>query len=201
MDTIRLDPKQKKKAAKVFASAFYNYPMFTFYFPDQKKRDLYFEWYMGKVINCALRYGEVYVTPDLSGAVNLLLPDHTTISTWEYIRSGFLLSPIIFGIRRYSHVMECEEYVTMIHEKIMKEKPHYYIWGLVVDPAQQRKGIGASLMKPILERADLEKKPIYLETHDEKNVDYYKRMGFDLVQTALIPEHGLHFWCMVREPR
>lgn len=174
--------------------------MFTFYFPDPKRRARYLAKYLGDVLNCALRYGEVYVTSELSGIIFTLPPGHTKITLREYIRNGFLLTPFILGFRNYLRSMECESFVADTHEKIMKGRPHYYLWGLVVDPNQQRKGVGATLMKPFILKADSEKKPVYLETHDEKNVAYYQRMGFSLVHTDIIPKHELQIWCMVREP-
>lgn len=74
------------------------------------------------------------------------------------------------------------------------------LWGIVVDPGHQRKGIGTTLLESLISKADTEKKPIYLETHNEKNVAYYQRMGFDLVHTGSIPKYDLKIWCMVREP-
>lgn len=80
MEIIKLDPNQKKKASNVLASAFFDYPMFTFYFPDRKRRSRYLSWYLGDVLNCALHYGEVYVTPEISGVIFTLPPGHTKIS-------------------------------------------------------------------------------------------------------------------------
>jgi predicted N-acetyltransferase YhbS len=82
----------------------------------------------------------------------------------------------------------------------MKSRLHYYLWGLAVDPSQKAKGIGAALMQPVLAKADARKMPIYLETHDEKNVQYYQKYGFDLIHTVRIPRYELPVWCMLREP-
>jgi GNAT superfamily N-acetyltransferase len=83
----------------------------------------------------------------------------------------------------------------------MNGREHYYLWGLVVDPAHKQQGIGTALLKPVVEKADTEKKPIYLETHDEKNVNYYQRLDFHLVRTAMIPISPVPIWCMMREPK
>jgi hypothetical protein len=55
-------------------------------------------------------------------------------------------------------------------------------------------------MRPLLTQTNAQKMPIYLETHDEKNVRYYQRHGFNLLRTTCIPKHGLPIWCMLREP-
>ena len=200
MEIIKLDPRQKQKAAQAVAAAFFDYPMFTFYFPDPKKRARVLPWYLEKVLNCALRYGEVYTTPEISGVIFTLPPGHTKISQGEYIRNGFLLTPFMLGPRDYARSQACEKFVADTHEEIMKGRPHYYLWGLTVNPNQKRTGIGTALLKGLIEKADAEKEPIYLETHDEKNVVYYQRMGFSLVRVSKFPKFDLKIWCMVREP-
>jgi GNAT superfamily N-acetyltransferase len=130
-----------------------------------------------------------------------LPPGHTAISQGEYIRNGFLPAAFVLGLRNFVRSQHCEEFVTHIHAKIMNGRPHYYLWGLVVDPACQRKGVGTALLKPFLQKADSEKMPVYLETHDEKNVAYYQWQGFDLRQATMISKYDIPIWCMVREPK
>ena len=200
IEIITLDPLQKKRASAVVAAAFFDYPMFTCYFPDSGKRARVLPWYLGNALNCALRYGEVLTTPEISGVIFTLPPGHTKISLGEYIRNGYLFSPLILGSRDYARSQKCEKFVGDTHEKIMDHRPHYYLWGLAVDPNQKRRGIGAALLKPLIEKANADNMPIYLETHDETNVAYYQRTGFSLVHTGKISEFGLSFWCMVRDP-
>src|SRR5665647_576041 len=179
MRIVRLDPQQKRQAAEVVSAAFFDYPMFTLYFPDRKKRSRLLPWYMGNVLNCAFRYGEVYAALDSStanaesggftGVMFTLPPGHTRLTIGEYSGSGFLFPPVVLGIRTYLRTMECEAFVGDAHEKIMADRPHHYLWGLVASPGQQRKGVGSSLLAPLLAKAAAGKMPVYLETHEEKN--------------------------------
>ena len=200
MEINKLDPRQIKRAAEVLAAAFFDYPMFTFYFPDPRRRTRGLPWYFKNILNSALRYGEVRTTPEISGVIFTLPPGHTKLSIWEYIQSGFLLSPFVLGFRNYKRSMECEDFVGITQMALMKDRPHIYLWGLGVDPRQKTRGIGTALIRPLLARADAQKLPIYLETHDEDNVRYYRKHGFDLIHTACIPKHELPIWCMLREP-
>jgi ribosomal protein S18 acetylase RimI-like enzyme len=200
MEIVKLDPSKKKHAVNVLCAAFFDYPEFDFYFPDPEKRKRCLPWYLGKVMNTALRYGEVYTTQEISGVAFILPPGHSRISQWEYVLCGFLLAPFVLGMQDFIRSQKGEEFIGDIHEKIMQGRLHYYLWGLVVDPAQKRKGIGTALLGPILAKADAEKKPVYLETHDEKNVAYYQRSGFYLATTSSIPKFDIPIWCMVREP-
>ncbi len=201
MDIIELDPRQKKKAVDVIVAAFFDYPMFDFYFPDRSTRKHVMTWYLGKVLNCALRYGDVHTNPEVSGVIFTLPPEHTKLSQWEYIQNGFLFAPLVLGRRDFARSQKCETFVAEEHEKIMQDRPHYYLWGLVVDPAHKQQGIGTALLLPFLAKADQQKMPVYLETHDEKNVTYYQRVGFELVRSTTIPGTDVPIWCMVREPK
>ncbi len=199
MEIIKLEPKMKKKAASVVASAFFDYPMLTYYFPDRERRARGLPWYMEKTLVCALRYGEVFVTPDLDGVMFILPPGHTRLTQNEYIRCGFLPVPLVMGLSNYKKSDDCEKFVADTQERLLAGRDHYYLWGLVADPKAQKKGLGTALLKLLLDKADAEDKPVYLETHEPKNVAYYERFGFNLIHTATIPAHGLDIWCMLRE--
>ena len=79
--------------------------------------------------------------------------------------------------------------------------PHWYLWGLGVEPSEQGKGIGGALMLPILARAEAEGVPCYLETQNEANVPFYRKHGFEVVSDGEVPKRGLRVWAMVRAPR
>ena len=200
MKIIPLDPRHRKEAAKLLSEAFFNYPTFTFFFPNvkQRKRDL--AWYLGNALNCTLSYGEAYTVPDLSGVMMLLLPGHTKITLLEYIQNGFFLTPFRLGFRNYVRSMRCETHAEEMHEKLMKGVPHYYLWVLAVAPQKARQGVGKTLIQHLLQKADAENMPIYLETNTEYNVGYYQHLGFSVMMKTEVPGYDIPFWCMVREP-
>lgn len=199
METQKLDPKLKREAAEVVASAFFNYPMMTYYIPNADKRKRWLPLYMEKTLNCAMRYGEVLVTSDLAGVMFTLPPGHTRVTDGEYIQNGFLPVLLALGYRYFEKSDQCEKFVADTHERLLNGRDHYYLWGLVTDPNAQRKGVGSALLKVLTDRADAENMPVYLETHDQSNVAYYERFGFTLIHTDKIPKHGLDIWCMLRE--
>ena len=201
MKVSRLKADQKKKAADVVASAFSDYPMMVHYFPDAEKRKRRLPWYMERVLNSAARYGEVFVTDDLSGVMFILLPGHTRLKISEFIRSGFLFLPLVMGFGNYTRSDECEKFVADTHARLMNGRDHYYLWGLAAGAGTQRRGAGSSLVRTLTDRCDAENMPVYLETHDRNNIAYYERFGFELIHTDGIPDHGLEIWCMLREAK
>jgi ribosomal protein S18 acetylase RimI-like enzyme len=200
MEIVELNPQRKHDAVEVIVAAFFDYPMFELYFPDRSKRKRVMTWYLGRVLDTALAYGEVLTTPEISGVIFILPPGHTKISQVEYIRQGFLPAPFVLGIKDFVRSQLLESFVADEHERLMKGRTHYYLWGLTVDPFHKREGIGSALLSPLVEKADSQGLPIYLETHDPKNVNYYQRMNFKLLKTVNLPRTEVPLFCMVREP-
>jgi GNAT superfamily N-acetyltransferase len=155
---------------------------------------------MERVLNTALSFGEVFVTPSVKGVLFILPPEHTRLSDWDYVKNGFLAAPLVVGLRRYRCVSECEAYVADTRERLMAGKPHYYLWGLATDPSRQRAGTGTALLESFLKRTDEESLPVYLETHKRENVAYYEQRGFRLIHKDSVPGHNLNFWCLLHEP-
>ncbi|MFX1597238.1 MAG: GNAT family N-acetyltransferase, partial [Promethearchaeota archaeon] len=62
-------------------------------------------------------------------------------------------------------------------------------------------GYGGLLIGAMLNKIDSEELPIYLETNNEKNLSFYQRYGFEIINHAIIPETDVPLWCMLRKPR
>ncbi|MGO9344480.1 MAG: GNAT family N-acetyltransferase [Acidimicrobiales bacterium] len=78
--------------------------------------------------------------------------------------------------------------------------PHWYLVLLGCDPAWQRQGHGSALLAPVLQRADEDGIPAYLETQKQENLPWYRRHGFEVVQE--ITARGCpRMWAMRRDPR
>jgi GNAT superfamily N-acetyltransferase len=155
---------------------------------------------MERVLNSAMAYGEAFATEDLSGVMFLLPPGHTRLTNWEYVKCGFLAAPLKIGLRRYAAVNASEECIADEQDRLLSGRARYYLWGLAVDPAKQRSGAGTAFLKILFEKADREDVPVYLETHQFRNVAYYEARGFKLIHTAVMPLDALPFYCMLREP-
>src|SRR5581483_2555241 len=78
--------------------------------------------------------------------------------------------------------------------------PHWYLAGIGVDPAVQRRGIGTALLRPGIEGAARDGLRTVLLTNSERNLSFYERNGFRVVGEGATPEGGPHAWAMVRNP-
>jgi GNAT superfamily N-acetyltransferase len=57
--------------------------------------------------------------------------------------------------------------------------PHWYLNVVSTLPSHQSQGLGAAVLRPVLERADAEGVPCYLESTNPRNRTLYYRHGFD----------------------
>ena len=77
---------------------------------------------------------------------------------------------------------------------------HLYLAVLGVDPERQGEGVGSQLIRPGLELCDREHLPAYLETGKERNLAFYGRHGFAVLDKIHLPK-GPPVWFLWREPR
>ena len=80
-------------------------------------------------------------------------------------------------------------------------EPHWYLSVLGTDPDQQGKGAGSALLGEVLARCDAAATVAFLETETPRNVAFYQRRGFVVVNEADLPGGGPHLWFMRRPPR
>jgi len=86
-------------------------------------------------------------------------------------------------------------------ETLHPHEPHWYLASLGTAVERQGKGVGGALMRPVLEHCDAEGLPCYLESSKERNVPFYRRHGFEVVQEVPLPGGGPLIWTMWREPQ
>ena len=65
-------------------------------------------------------------------------------------------------------------------------------------PEFRGKGLGSSIMQPMLENLDNNHQDCYLETLLPINVDIYKKYGFELKEEVNVPNTDLTLYAMLR---
>jgi len=75
---------------------------------------------------------------------------------------------------------------------------HIHLLMMGVSQEFQGKGFGGKLLRALIEKAEAEKKSIYLETQKENNVKLYEKYGFSVKKKIILPEPlNLPMWLMV----
>jgi ribosomal protein S18 acetylase RimI-like enzyme len=151
---------------------------------------------MGLNVRYGCRYGEVYHTPDYTGAAIWLPPGQTAYTLWRMLRAGMFVAPLRLPWPMLRRLATVESRAQALHERYAPGS-HWYLAQIGVEPAFQRQGIASRLLRPMLVRADAAGLPCYLETENPANIGIYQRYGFQVVaEDAMV--NGPHIWAMVR---
>jgi ribosomal protein S18 acetylase RimI-like enzyme len=195
-DVICLDPSQVKEASTLLCRAFYHDPLVQYIVPDEARRAHVLPSFYRLVVRYALRYGEISTTPEVEGVACWLTPGNTTVSTWRLLRVA-PTAPFSFSLSEQRRNTIYARYTDEAHERAIS-RPHWYLWGLGVEPSRQHQGLGGQLIQPMLARADRAGLPCYLETTNEANVPFYEKHGFTVVSDGVVPGTALRVWGMRR---
>ena len=75
---------------------------------------------------------------------------------------------------------------------------YWYLHIAGCDPATQGRGHGGAAIRAGLDRIGGSGLPVYLETATEKNVGFYRGLGFEVTAEWMVPNGGPRFWSMLR---
>jgi GNAT superfamily N-acetyltransferase len=196
---IHLTKDQIKPAAMTLAKAFTNYPVSEFILPNLVERRKKHPRIFASYLHNGLKYGEVYTTSvNYEGVAIWFGPDTRRESFWDRLRWRFF-APFVEDDLVLSRQRILESYATAVRARYAPSR-HWYLQVLGVDPACQGQGYAGKLLKPMLDRADRDGLPCFLETQLEKNVTLYEHFGFRVVEAGIIPGSNLKSWAMVRNP-
>jgi len=193
-DLYKIQKKDLKNAVNVLDNAFSEDSMWKEVFTDEDKNRVLTE----VMVRFCLKYGNVYSTSDNLEGVMAIAPHDKEMNLFRIIRSGaFSLSIKISSESKIMKVLSN----TVEEAKIsLNLGPHIHLLIMGVSQEFQGKGFGGKLLRALIEKAETERKPIYLETQKEENVGLYEKYGFSVKKKIILPEPlNLPMWLMVRD--
>ena len=188
------DPREADRLSHSLAQAFYDDPVFAWFWPRPHRRyERIVRYFRGVSLESTLRFGHVYTTDGIAGGALWLPPGEAHASTMEIIR----LVPEMIRVwgRDIGRAFKGISYMEANHP----HEDHWYLWLLGVAPEWRGAGLGSSLLRPILERCDADRMPAYLEATSPLNRRLYERHGFEVTRELRLPD-GPPMWAMWREP-
>lgn len=141
---------------------------------------------------------ETYTLPGLPGCAVWKRPGEHKLPPWREL----LLIPAfarVSGARRIPELLRAFAQLEHLHAKHAPHA-HYYLHIIGVSPEHQCNGVGTALMAPMTARFDAERLPAYLETFKERNVAFYERHGFRVVDEKRLDPLPTG-WFMRRDPQ
>ena len=138
------------------------------------------------VVHQTLRRGEMYLSDD-NNAVALWDFERNEKLSFHYIwRNLAFLTQI--GIESVVRIVKSEAHV---HNNFRKCPRYCHLYMIGVLPEAQGKGLASALMNPMIQRMKEKSIPVFLETANPRNVDIYKKKGFNIFETLTIGDRNL----------
>ena len=189
-------PGEVSKLAGVLARSFYDDPPMSWVIADDARRvpllERSFALYLRKLW---LEQDETYTTDNVAGVCVWDAPGQWKVGVLDQLR---LLPSMarIFG-RLLPRVLRGLATLESNHPS----EPHYYLPFVGVDPEWQGRGLGAALIRPVLDRCDDERMPAYLEASSPRNRGLYERHGFETTEEFTLGKGSPPIWRMWRAPQ
>lgn len=177
----------------VLARAFEHDPCLLWVFRDDAVRADHLRMLFRSALDLFVPHGISYTTADKAG-VSLWAPPGHWRTPEEVVAE---MAPAFAEAFGEETLMRLITFFGCTEEK-HPDVDHYYLAVLGSDQGRQGQGLGSANMRPVLERADAEGLPCYLESSNERNVPLYERHGFETTEVVHIPGEGPPIWLMWR---
>lgn len=197
----RLTESDAESAGDTLGKAFFGDPVASYMLPDAGERRRLLPWHFATLARYGALFGETYATiGNVRGVAVWLTPGETEMSPERLAAAGMVQAPAVLGTTAWERFMVVMEFMEGLHSTDMPGD-HWYLAAIGVDPEAAGKGLGSALLRSVLEVADTQGKPCYLETAAANNKPFYEKHGFVVVRQGIEPASGLDYWTFHREPR
>lgn len=175
-------------------------PLWMLAQPDEKKRfHLLRESFVPKWITLMLKSGKMFGLFQgriLMGVCSAFGPEDK-YTTFKKV----LDNPVRMGISVFNRYSKNLKKCSKIYQGIMQDIPH---WRIIHPAPHYYEENGALLLKKIIEMADSDNKPIYLEVFKEEHMQFYLPYGFECkTEFFLNRDSGIEFkyFALVKLPK
>lgn len=185
------------EAAHALALAFHEDPLQSYTFPNADERRRLSPPHFAALLRYGLLAGEVLTGSARGAGAVVVMPPAVEHTPAMAEAAGLTRLPETIGGEAAERFGRVIDYAEAVHRRVMPA-PHWYVMVVGVAPAFQGQGYGRALLQPMLDRADADGLPCYLETAQPRNVSFYQRLGFMLVVDDIEPNSGLRLWAFRR---
>lgn len=184
--------------AQVLADAFANDPVFAWFSRDDARRDQARLAFFSHLVRETLSVGEI-LRPATGGAAAIWMSSEALGPSPLY--RELQAQPSLLGLTGWSRFVRLMQLRDAMDRHHPMDRPHAYLWFLAVTPQAQGQGVGSRLLKAKTDRLDAAHQPAFLETATTRNVELYRRHGFEVVADYRPSPSGPMIWAMWRAPR
>lgn len=194
---------------KVLSRAFATDPLYRSILGERSGSERELMAWMKPIVGYGLKFGIVDAVVDASdekseaaGVAIWLGPDRPHVSTWQMVRCGMGRLIYLWPLLRILRAAWATRDFAKLQARHAPGR-HFYLMIVGLDPERQHRGLGSRLLAPVLARSDREGLPCYLETTNESNLGFYRKLGFELQSQHGVGsgEHAFTLYCLVRLPK
>jgi ribosomal protein S18 acetylase RimI-like enzyme len=143
-----------------------------------------------------LEHDNTYIATDGSGAASWLPPG---VRLQSPVGPGVLWN----GLRDYGPRALVRALATLVQSQSRhpKDDDYYYLFTIGALRSQRGRGVGSALMREGLGKCDEDHMPAYLESSNAKNLPFYRKHGFEVIDELRLAMNGPTLWLMRRDAR
>lgn len=180
---------------EMLARAFFDDPVSVWSCPPSGLREAVLRRFFTVRLRQVAAKGEVWVVGERASAALWLPPDRwrTTVGEDLALAASQLHPRLLWRLPLVAWGL-------LGVERVHPHAPaHWYLAVLGTEPETQGRGFGSAALAPVLERCDRDGIGAYLESSKERNIPFYARHGFRVVDTLKLPR-GPVIYPMWRDP-
>ena len=182
--------------ARTLARAFMDDPVAMWAWRAERRRASALERFQAIRVRQLLAEAEVWTTAELDSAA-LWAPPRRWKSS---LRETVALAPCFLHPRLIGRMPLVAAGWYGLERRHPAKPAHWYLAVLGTDPEAQGRGLGSAVLGPVLRQCDEDGVGAYLESSKERNIDFYARHGFRVLEELRLLR-GPRMWKMWREPR
>jgi len=179
---------------EVMQAAFHDDPVARFLQRREPQRRRGIAAFTSTLLRLPTARREVYLADDGAAAAIWSPPEQWELSTREGL--PFLLS-LLRTPRRLPAALRFFARADGLHP----HEPHWYLDLVGTRPDRQGKGIGATLLRPVLDRCDEQGLPIWTYSSNRQNLAFYHRLGFEVLDEVVLIDGAPPVFPILRRPR
>jgi ribosomal protein S18 acetylase RimI-like enzyme len=182
--------------ARMLARAFLDDPVACWAWRPARLRGRALERFQATRLRQLFVHDEIWTTDELSCAALWAPPMHWHSTLWETAQ----LVPTFAHPRLLMRMPLVALGWDRLERAHPPKPPHFYLAVLGTDPEAQGRGLGSAVLSAMLAQCDADGVAAYLESSKERNVDFYARHGFRVLEEFGLLR-GPPMWKMWRDPR
>jgi GNAT superfamily N-acetyltransferase len=205
--------------ASLYATAFRSDPVITYLLStlSPRQRHAYLEEYFTRLATAAALNSAIFSEASDYSSISIVLPPGKSVDNpWTLIPAGLFSVLWRLGVKGCWRMFgEYEPATGAVRRKALGvyQGNFYYLFFVATREDKRGRGLSSALIKGLLERAQEEGLPVWLEATTEYSSKVYAKLGFERVETVVLGKghadadgtalkggNGVPIYCMVWWP-